>query len=233
MSTTIQQFNFSVDLLRVILWQYNDAENLQNLLTRKQEFYNRGQRDFWSNWVRDVFDLRTANEFGLSVWSNILDLPFFSDSEVSPDNYPAIGFDTGDANSPIQNFNNSNFASSSDDFINLDTEQKRLLLRLRYFQLTTNATITDINEFGRTLLTGGTVVGADDVFAFDNNNMTIRYVFRVLPPSNVLAVAQQFDILPRPSGVGVEIVIAALRLWGFGRSRSNFFRGNFFGRPRA
>ena len=226
-ANTIQQFDFSVDLLRVILWEYNDAENLENLLTRKQTFYNTAQRDFWSNWVRDVFDLRTANEFGLSVWANILDLPLFSDSEVSPDNYPAFGFDTGSASSPIQNFNNGNFASTSDSFINLDTEQRRLLLRLRYFQLTTTATIPEINTFGQFLL------GGNNIFAFDNNDMTIRYVFRVIPPSNLLAVAQQFDILPRPSGVGVEIVIAALRRWGFGSARDNFFRGNFFGRPRA
>ena len=228
MSTnTIQQFNYSVDLLRVILWEYNDAENIIGLLTEKQDFYNTAQRDFWTNWVRDVFDLRTANEFGLSVWSAILDLPFFSDSEVSPDDYPAWGFDTGSATSPIQNFDNGNFASASDTFINLDTEQKRLLLRLRYFQLTTSATIPDINQFGQFLL------GGNSVFAFDNNNMTIRYVFRVIPPSNLLAVAQQFDILPRPSGVGVEIVIAALDRWGFGQFRHNFFQGNFFGRPRA
>ena len=228
MSTrTIQEFDFNVDILRVVLWEYNDAENIIGLLTDKQDFYNLVQRDFWTTWVRDVFDLRTANEFGLSVWSAILDLPFFSDSEVSPEDYPAWGFDTGDANSPIQNFNNGNFASTSDTFINLDTEAKRLLLRLRYFQLTTDCTIPEINQFGQFLL------GSNDVFAFDNNNMTIRYIFRVIPPSNLLAVAQQFDILPRPSGVGVEIVIAALNRWGFGQFRNNFFQGNFFGRPRA
>ena len=69
-TTTIQQFNFSVDLLRVILWQYNDAENIENLLTRKQTFYNTAHRDFFNNWIRDVFDLRTANDFGLSVWAS-------------------------------------------------------------------------------------------------------------------------------------------------------------------
>ena len=177
MSTaTIQDFDYSVNILRVILWEYNDAENLIGLLTEKQDFYNTAQRDFWQNWVRDVFDLRTANEFGLSVWSNILDLPFFSDSEVSPDDYPAWGFDTGDENSPVQNFNNGNFASTSDSFINLDTEQKRLLLRLRYFQLTTDCTVPNINEFGVFLL------GNQDVFVFDNLNMTIRYIFRTIPP---------------------------------------------------
>ena len=225
--STIQQFNHSVDILRVVMWQYNDAENLIGLLQKKQTFYNEAQRDFWNNWFRDVFDLRTANEFGLSVWSNILDLPFFSELEQSPDNYPAFGFDTGSSTSPLQNFDNGNFASTSDTFINLDTEQKRLLLRLRYFQLTSDCTVPEINQFLNVLF------GRDQVFLFDNLDMTIRYIFRVIPSSSVLAALEEFDILPRPSGVGVEVVIVALERWGFGEFRSNFFNGNFFGRERT
>ena len=221
--TTIQDFDFSVDVLRALLWQYNDAANLEGLLRAKQAFYQTNQREFWENWQRDVFDLRTANEFGLSVWASILNVPFFTDSEVSPADYPAFGFDTGETDS-ITNFNRGNFATSSDTFINLSVEQRRLLLRLRYFQLVTTATVPEINEFA-TILLGDT----NSVYVIDNLNMTISYVFTTIPPSNLLLVAQQFDIIPRPSGVEVNIVIAPLARWGFGEFRRNFGRGNFFG----
>ena len=222
MTDTIQGFDFSVDVLRVLLWQFNDADNLENLIRRKQDFYNITQRDFWENWRRDVFDLRTANDFGLSVWAAILDVPFFTDSEVSPADYPAWGFDTGIADT-ITNFNNGNFATSSDTFINLSTEQRRLLLRLRYFQLITTATVPEINEFA-TVLLGET----NNVYVIDNHDMTINYVFTTIPPSNLLLVAQEFDILPRPSGVEINVVIVPLARWGFGEHRRNFGRGNFF-----
>ena len=224
MTTRVQAFDYSVDVLSAIIWQYTDAENLENLLRRKQDFYNTAQTQFWENWYRDVFDLRTATDFGLSVWSVILDVPFFSDTQISPPDYPAFGFDDGDSVSPLTNFNNGNFATSVLGFINLTTEQKRLLLRLRYFQLQTTATIPELNEFARFLL------GRDDVFVLDGNNMTITYVFQVVPNTATLQVAQDFDILPRPSGVGVNISIVPLSRWGFGRFRRNFFNGNFFGR---
>ena len=67
MSQTIQQIDYTVNVLRPLLWQYNQADNLRGLLELKQVFYDREQRDFWQNWYRDVFDLRTANDFGLTV----------------------------------------------------------------------------------------------------------------------------------------------------------------------
>ena len=224
MTTRVQAFDYSVDVLSAILWQYTDASNLENLLRRKQEFYNTAQTTFWQNWYRDVFDLRTANNFGLSVWSAILDLPFFSDTEISPPDYPAWGFDNGVMNSPVTNFNNGNFATTVPGFISLTTEQRRLLLRLRYFQLQTTATIPELNQFAQFLL------GRSDVFVLDGNNMEITYVFRVIPNTATLEVARQFDILPRPSGVGVNISITSLSHWGFGQFRRNFNRGNFLGR---
>jgi len=107
----IQEFDFSVDLLQHILWNFNQAENLQNLLQKKQDWYQENQQEFWDNWVRDVFDLRTANDFGLSIWSIILDLPLFGDSDVSPTDYPAFGF-----GSPL----NINFQMDLENDINID-----------------------------------------------------------------------------------------------------------------
>ena len=75
MAATIQEFDFSVDLLQAILWQYNNATSLQSLLNSEQAWVIENQTEFWENWLRDVFDLRTANEFGLSVWSIILGIP--------------------------------------------------------------------------------------------------------------------------------------------------------------
>lgn len=136
----IQEFDFSVDLLRALLWQYNDAARLEALLRQKQDWYDANQTAFWEDWVRDVFDLRTANDFGLTVWATILDIPLVVASAVDPVDKPIWGF-----GQYRENFNNGNFASLSNS--QLTTDQKRLVLRLRYFQLVTRGTVPEINEF--------------------------------------------------------------------------------------
>ena len=135
----IQQFDYSVDLLQHLLWQYNEAENLPALLQSKQTWYTEQQTEFWQGWHSDVFDLRTATEFGLSVWAVILGLPLFLDKPPTPPDFPAWGF--GPEN---RNFNNGRFAVATGSFQDLTLEQKRLVLMFRYFQLTTDATIRQL-----------------------------------------------------------------------------------------
>lgn len=144
MSQQIQAFDFSVDLLRALLWQYNDAARLEALLRQKQEWYDANQTAFWRDWTRDVFDLRTANDFGLAVWAIILNVPLAAASQGDDPNKPIWGF-----GQYRENFTNGNFASISSS--QLSTEQKRLVLRLRYFQLVTRGTVPEVNSFLRYL----------------------------------------------------------------------------------
>lgn len=77
MSTQIPEIDSSVDLLQNIIWQYDGAEPLQSLLAQKEAWYNQQHSEFWNNWFNDVFDLRTANDFGLSIWARILGISLF------------------------------------------------------------------------------------------------------------------------------------------------------------
>lgn len=69
----IYNYDNTIDLMPNIIWQYGSAENLQKLLTLKNAWYQKNQSQFWDNWYRDVFNLDTANDFGLSIWGRILD----------------------------------------------------------------------------------------------------------------------------------------------------------------
>ena len=77
----IQEFDYNVDILAVILWQYNEANNLLSLLNDKQGWYASYQTEFWQNWYSNIFNLAANNPnmslFGLAVWSIILDTPLF------------------------------------------------------------------------------------------------------------------------------------------------------------
>ena len=212
----IQAFDYSVNLLRALLWQYNEAARLEGLVQQKQDWYNVAQSEFWSNWYDDVFNLQTANDFGLTVWAIILGLPLAVTLPV-PDDQDFFGFAPDDVN-----FTNGGFAGSSGPIV-LNTEQKRLALRLRYYQLTTRFSVTQANAII------AAVFGPGAGYVVDGLNMRIRYVFSIPLSPDLQFVLTQYDLLPRPAGVMADFVILGeTDGFGFGAYHFNFNQGNFY-----
>lgn len=61
-----------IDLNGVFLWQYESAEKIKQIIKNKQAFLKENVEDFWNNWARDVFNIDTANTFGLELWGRFL-----------------------------------------------------------------------------------------------------------------------------------------------------------------
>jgi hypothetical protein len=212
----IQQFDFTVDILQALLWQYNEALRLQGLLENQEAWCDINQTEFWESWITDVFDLRTANDFGLIVWSIILGIPLSVEEPPSPPK-PTWGF-----GQYYKNFNNGNFRQQYSGYINLTTEQKRIVLRLRYFQLVTNGTVPQINQFFSYLF------GPGEAYVLDTYDMSMAYyIFTSELSSQLQFVLQKYDLLPRPAGVGVGYAIIPKDTFGFEEFHLNFDNGNF------
>ncbi len=212
----IQSFEFSINVLRSLLWRHNEAVNLQALLQNKQDALDELNQDFWESWIEDVFNLDTANKFGLTVWSIILNTPLTIESiepETANSNW---GF--GEYR---KNFNNGNFTkvgSSSD----LSVEDARIVLKLRYYRLVTRGTVPECNKIV------ADVFGSDNyVYVLDDLDMGITYVFNERQSSALRNAINKFDLLPRPSAVKINIVYNSNNNWGFGEFRKNFNNGNF------
>ena len=213
----IQALDFSANLMRALLWQDNAAPRLEALVAQKQAWYDANQETFWTDWVADVFDLRTANDFGLGVWAILLDMPLVIASPADPLDKPVWGF--GEYR---ENFNNGNFAALANSSLTL--EQKRLVLRLRYFQLTTSGAVPEINAFLKYLFGH-----LGSVYVNDGYDMQARYVFNFPVSAALGAVLTEFDLLPRPAGVKADyVIIGEADGWGFGRYHENFNNGNFY-----
>lgn len=215
--STIQSVGFSVDILRALLWQYNNAPRLEAVLTQKQAWYDENQSLFWSDWVRDVFDLRTANAFGMKVWAIILGLPLVVSVGPSATTAPAWGF-----GALRQNFTRGNFGRSGSGTISLTLEQQRLVLRLRYFQLVGRCNVPEINKFMLAVFGNQGPVSVSD-----NLDMTMSYTFGFAIDSQLAFVLRNFDLLPRPSTVGIDYDVYAYPVFGFGVYNLNFGNGNF------
>lgn len=189
---TIQQFDYSVDVLAALLWQYNDATALQSLLAQKQAWYDANQSAFWESWETNVFDLQTADQFGLSVWAIILDIPIIV-VITPPSNVVGWGFGT-----LHKNFTHGNFRATNGSQ-ELTVEQARTVLRMRYFQITSRGTVPEINRFIDILF--GDLGGG---YVDDNYDMTMTYNFNFVLPSSLGYIFTNYDILPRPAGVAVS-----------------------------
>jgi hypothetical protein len=358
MSTSIEEFDFSVDVLSALLWRHNEANVLQSLLQSKQNWYQQNHTQFWTDWCTNVFNLDTANEFGLSVWAQILGVPL---QLIVPANTgPQFGFDfpelitdradtggtwghagtvtitsgqadpnggtkavllnltgnTGGAKvsmSPIasgipagtvtlsfqaklisgtqgtlasdingstlgnwpalstsawttvtltatlgaaqtlfnllsstsstcqvavfnpqlkantaitngrMNFNQGNFGVSQAG-VGLTIDQKRILLKLQYYKLISRCTVPEINARIKAILGQ-----YGSVYVLDGNNMRyVTYVFGFQPNSALQFILENFDVLPRPAGVGVKYIVSTRPAFGFGSSNQNFNNGTFW-----
>lgn len=190
-----QEFDFSIDVLQVLLWQQNRAPQITALLKSKQEWYDTYYKGFWSDWVRDVFDLRTATLFGMSVWAIILGVPLAVILDPDYTQKLVFGFAPFGAN-----FYRSNFGILKQTVLPLTLEQQRLVLQLRYAQLISHGDVVSINRVLKRLFgTYGTA------YVVDHLDMNVTYRFEFELPSSLSFVFKNYDILPRPAGTRLRI----------------------------
>lgn len=215
---TIQQIDYDIDLLQALLWQYNSAINLQAILEAKQAWYDENQTEFWSSWYDNVFNLETADQFGLIVWGIILGLQLYVNIPP-PVSQPIWGF--GGTNGDV-NFDNGNFASTAEPAYLLPVATQRLALQLRYFQLTSAGTVPEINRMLKALFPSG------QAWLQDNLNMSQTYIFNFALTFDQRYLFNNYDILPRPAGVASDYSDNTLTYFGFNSFDNNFDNGNGF-----
>lgn len=206
-----QIFDYSVDLIQALLWQHNEAPRITALLRLKNAWYTANLSNFWETWLHDVFDMRTANTFGLKVWSLILGIPL--NTVANPNNPDIFGFDEFNLN-----YDQGYFGLSNNNSVVVPIEHARILLRLRYFNITCRPTIPEINEFLRDVFPN-----PEGVWVIDSNDMTwITYSFGWNPGEPLIELLYYYDVLPRPAAVGVRIAVKMPQFFGFDKYRETF-----------
>lgn len=221
MTIDIHDIDFSKDFTKALLWHLEHNEEMKALIESKDEWYQENHIQFWENWVTDVFDIRTCNAFGLAVWSIILNIPLHGTAEAQ-DIRPAFGFGANN-----QNFYNSNFFTIGSSEVGLSTELQRLLLLLRYAQLTGRCSVPFINRLLKRILDqaervslissdGFSLVSADgfSLTAFTESHVayvidpcdgeTMTYHFDFTPDSDLWFLLTETGVLPRPAGIEVS-----------------------------
>lgn len=215
-----ENIDLHVDLTKAILWQYNKAKNLQSIIYKFADLNRQANEEFWKAWHRDVFNVDTANDFGLEVWSRILNISAGVSFEPQEEKR-AFGFGVNRAN-----FSGGNFGSRDGGYVGFTTEQKRLLIKARVFALTKSPTVTNINDF----LKNNLWKGDSKAYVTDSFDMTYAlYTFNYQPDANMIFLIENADFLPRPSCVELAYRVIGKRSFGVGANRNNFNKPTNFG----
>lgn len=193
----------ATDLLANVTWSYDQAERLLSLLRSKQAWYASNHDEFWKGWNERIFQLKTANTFGIAVWAFILNVPLTALSLRDRFRYFAFGpFRENFTNSEGEPVNPSagNFPPISQGGQISTPKEKIQALRLRYYALTSDCSITSINK----MLTD---VFADEGLCFvqDNEDMSMEYVFTFPVSLGFRQSMIEYGLLPKPAGVKITI----------------------------
>lgn len=155
---------FNGDLTQALKWMQNNAPNIQALVTQKGSWYGKFNDTFWNNWEASVFDLRTANPFGLMVWCIILGVPsqlfgLYPNSNAwaygaNRQNFVYSGLGTAPT-IPVgqRNTVGGNFAGGGNTTL-LNLNEVRQALQLRYVALVSNGRLSFINRMLRFIFNG-------------------------------------------------------------------------------
>lgn len=199
----IETTELDINIYAVLLWQYQNAPNIQALINNKAIWVALYGTLFWDDWEFIVFDLRTADLFGLTIWSIILDIPLFVPITPPAPNAPIWGFNElpyPTVNDNL-NFENGNLAGAQVT-PTLTTDEQRIVLQLRYYQLVTRGAVIEVNQFLNYIF--GSLGGA---WMIDNFDMTITYNFNYPINPVLLTVISDYELLPKPAGVNVNYVV--------------------------
>ena len=178
--------------------------------------------------VNDNLSISTAKGIGLDLWGNLLHLSRFIPSE-SGDSYTYF------------NFNDKNFKSNGGlifynknrpNYGELDDIYYRQLLLIIYQSYFLNSSIPTLNQF-----TLESLADYGSVYVRDTTDMSYQvFIFNNKIPLWLKYMMTNYDILPRPAGVGSKIIERDIRRFGFGADKPvnapryalfNFYQTNF------
>lgn len=193
-----------MNTLAGVTWRYDQSPNLLSILTAKQTWYSTEYTQFWQGWIDQIFNLKEANTFGVAVWAFILNIPLSVLGLDENTRYWAFGplrSNFRDSEGALEdNPSSGNFPPVTGSGTISTPEEKIQLLRMRYYALISNCSISEINRaladvFGEK----GTV------YVRDNEDMTADYIFSFVISAGFRESLLKYA-LPKPSGVRINII---------------------------
>ncbi|MBS3894717.1 DUF2612 domain-containing protein [Serratia marcescens] len=159
---------------------------------------------FTDEFLTHVWDIDTCGTFGLDIWGKIVGVSRTIRVDFEPDYF---GF--REARNPTtpnysMPFNQAPFyrGEALSGVVRLENEPYRRLIKAKAFANITDATIPAINRFLTMLFRD-----QGKVYCTSGRDMTMSIVFEFVPSLSDVAIVQNPDVMPAPSGVSVSLII--------------------------
>lgn len=182
---------------QTILSQYANSPALCSFIEAWNQMLDpRGLTDSWYNLVWNV---QTAQGYGLDVWGRIVGVSRIL--SISASKY--LGF--REANDLTEEgFNQAPWYRGVDATSNyrLSDEGFRLLIYAKALANISDGSIVALNKILTTLF-----AGQGDAYVQDDGGMAMTYVFKFVPTDVQASIIQNSGVLPRPAGVSVSYSI--------------------------
>lgn len=185
---------------QTLLSQYANAPRIQALIAGWNQMLD--PATLIDQWYQQVWNLQTAQGFGLDVWGRIVGvsrvlslsaqsyLGFCEASDLTEEGFAQAPWFQGEETT-------NNYRLADDGF--------RQLIYAKALANIAGGSVLDINRILMTLFSG-----QGDAYVRDNGDMTMSYVFRFVPTAVQVSIIQNSGVLPRPAGVGVSYVIESV-----------------------
>ncbi|MFT9016568.1 MAG: DUF2612 domain-containing protein [Acetobacter sp.] len=185
------------DIERTILSQYANSPSLCAMIAGWNLALD--PTSLLDRWYDLVWNMRTAQGFGLDVWGRIVGvsrvlsissetyLGFAEANDLTEDGFSTAPWYTGRATT-------TNFALADEGY--------RQLIYAKALANIADCSVLSLNLIAMTLF-----AGQGDVWVRDNGDMTMTYIFDFVPTDVQISIIQNSGVLPRPAGVGVSYAI--------------------------
>jgi len=191
---------------QTIISQYGNSSTIRQLIQNMNEYLD--PRADFEAFYNFVWNVETAQGFGLDVWGRIVNIGralkipnapnYFGFSDALPGSYP---FDE-------QPFYDGTVGATQTYLLGDDAYRQLILVKA--LANISNTSASSLNQLLQNMF-----AGRGRCYVNDLGGMNLRYTFEFLLTSYEFAIMTQSGALPRPAGVGAILINTNTPVFGF------------------
>lgn len=181
----------------VLISQYAQSPVLTALVDNCAQYFDQSAN--WNNFYQYVWNIDTAQNWGLDFWGKVLGVSRYLEIPATAD---YLGFQGADGTASGFPFDVGVFfdgATVTQTYALLDADY-RTLLYAKAFANICRCCIPVLNQLMRMLFSA-----YGDAYVLDNGNMSMTWYLGFAPSAIQLAIVEQSGVLPHPTGVAVTV----------------------------
>lgn len=193
----ISAIAISPDIDQTLISQYAQSPVLTQLIDNLAEYFDQSAN--WNNFYQYVWNIDTAQNWGLDFWGQVLGVSRYLQIPTSAD---YLGLEGSGGTASGYPFGEGVFydgATATETYALLDTDY-RTLLYAKAFANICRTSIPVLNQLMRLLFPG-----LGDTYCLDTGNMTMTYYLGWAATPIQLAIVEQSGAVPHPTGVAVSV----------------------------